>query len=134
MISAGLGTRDYSGHVVVTLRGELDAAGAAALMAVITAAMARNPRIIADLAALEYIDCCALGVLGRVRAQARQAGGDLLLAAPHGLVRRILTLTGLTGVFSIHASVNEAARATGYSCPQQDAKVTAGEPAPGTGR
>jgi anti-anti-sigma regulatory factor len=44
-------------------------------------------------------------VLGRARARARAAGGDLLPTAPHGLVRRILTRTGLTDVFSIHASV-----------------------------
>ena len=43
-----------------------------------------DARIIVDLAALEFIDCCALGALGRVRAQARQAGGDLLLAARCG--------------------------------------------------
>jgi anti-anti-sigma factor len=79
-------------------------------MAVLTAAAAGNPRIIIDLAALEYIDCCASGALGRVRAQARQAGGDLLLAAPCGPVRRILALTGLIDVFSVHASVADAVR------------------------
>ena len=82
---------------------------------VLTAAAARNPRIIIDLAALEYIDCHALGALVRVRAQARQAGGDLLLAAPRGPVRRLLDLTGLTGVFSVHASVDEAVRTAGCS-------------------
>ena len=50
-----------------------------------------------------------------MRAQARQAGGDLLLAAPRGPVRRILTLTGLTGVFSVHASVDQAVRTAGCS-------------------
>jgi anti-anti-sigma factor len=79
-------------------------------MAVLAAAAAGNPRIIVDLAALEFIDSCALGVLGRVRAQARQAGGDLLLAAPRGPVRRILALTGLIDVFSVHASVEDAVR------------------------
>jgi len=82
-------------------------------MAVLAAAAARDPRIIVDLAALEFIDCCALGALGR--AQARQAGGDLLLAAPRGQVRRILTLTGLIDVFSVHASVEEAVRTAGCS-------------------
>ena len=53
---------------------------------------------------------CALGVLGRVRAQARQAGGDLLLAAPRGPVRRVLALTGLIDVFSVYASVEDAVR------------------------
>jgi anti-anti-sigma factor len=82
---------------------------------VLTAAAARNPRIIIDLAALEYIDCHALGALGRVRAQARRAGGDLLLAAPRGPVRRLLDLTGLTGVFSVRASVDQAVRTAGCS-------------------
>jgi anti-anti-sigma factor len=66
-------------------------------MAVLAAAAARDPLMIVDLAALEFIGCCALG---RVRAQARQAGGDLLLAAPRGQARRILTLTVLIDVAS----------------------------------
>jgi anti-anti-sigma factor len=111
MATAGLSTREYGGHVVVALDGELDVVDAAGVMAVLAAAAAGNPRIIVDLAALEFIDCCALGVLGRVRAQARQAGGDLLLAAPRGPVQRILALTGLIGVFSVHASVEQAVQA-----------------------
>jgi anti-sigma B factor antagonist len=115
MASVSLSTREYGGHVVVALCGELDVVDAASVMAVLAAAAARDPRIIVDLAALEFIDCCALGALGRVRAQARQAGGDLLLAAPRGQVRRILTLTGLIDVFSVHASVAEAVRTAGCS-------------------
>jgi anti-anti-sigma factor len=110
MTAAGLSTREYGGHVVVALNGDLDVVNAASVMAVLAAAVARDLRIIVDLAALEFIDCCALGALGRVRAQARQAGGDLLLAAPRGPVRRILALTGLIDVFSVHASVEDAAR------------------------
>ena len=110
MAAARLSTREYGGHVVVALDGELDVTGAGSVMAVLAAAVARDPRIIVDLAALEFIDCCALGVLGQVRAQARQAGGDLLLAAPRGLVRRILALTGLIDVFSVYASVEDAVR------------------------
>jgi anti-sigma B factor antagonist len=115
MASDSLSTRAYGGHVVVALCGELDVVDAASVMAVLAAAAARDPRIIVDLAALEFIDCYALGALGRVRSQARQAGGDLLLAAPRGQVRRILTLTGLIDVFSVHASVEEAVRTAGCS-------------------
>jgi MFS family permease len=39
---------------------------------------------------------------------ARQAGGDLLLAAPRGQVRRILTLTGLIDVFSCRIPASPA--------------------------
>ena len=80
-------------------------------MAGLTTAVVRNSRIILDLAALEYIDCYALHALGRVREQARQAGGDLLLAAPRRPVRRLLDLTGLIEVFSVHDSVYQAVRA-----------------------
>ena len=111
MINVGLSILEYGGHVVVALDGELDVAGAESVVAVLAAAVTRAPRIIVDLAALEFIDCCALGALGRVRAQARQAGGDLLLAAPRGPVQRILALTGLIGVFSVHASVEQAVQA-----------------------
>ena len=41
--------------------------------------------------------------------RARHAGGDLLLAAPRQQVLRLLTLTCLIDVFSVHASVDEAA-------------------------
>jgi anti-sigma B factor antagonist len=108
MAMVDLGSCDDGGYAVVALHGELDVTGAASVIAALTAAAAGNPRIIVDLAALEYIDCYSLGALGRVRAQARQAGGDLLLAAPRGLVRRLLDLTGLIGVFAVHASVAEA--------------------------
>jgi anti-anti-sigma factor len=118
LVSARLSTREYGGHTVITLRGELDAADAAMLTAEFTAAAACNPQIIADLDAVEYIDCCALGVLSEMRALARAAGGDLLLAAPHGLVWRILTLTDLSSVFCVHTSTEEAARTAAYSCPQ----------------
>jgi anti-sigma B factor antagonist len=111
MVTVGLSTREYGGHVIVALHGELDIVDAVSVTAALTAAAAGNPRIIIDLATLEYIDCSALGALGRVRAQARQAGGDLLLAAPRGPVRRLLTLTGLIGVFSVHASVEQAVQA-----------------------
>jgi anti-sigma B factor antagonist len=122
MANVGLSTREYGGHVVVALHGELDIADAASVTAVLAAAAAGNPRIIIDLTALEYIDCSSLGALGRVRAQARQAGGDLLLAAPRGPVRRILALTGLIDVFSVHASVDQALQTAGGSRPV----VTAG--------
>jgi anti-sigma B factor antagonist len=115
MARVSLRTRKYGGHVVVALCGELDVVDAESVMAVLAAATAGDPRIIVDLAALEFIDCYALGALGLVQAQVRQAGGDLLLAAPGRQVRRILTLTGLIDVFSVHASVKEAVRTAGCS-------------------
>ena len=112
MAIVGLGTREYGGHVVAALHGELDIVDAASVIAMLAGAAAGNPRIVVDLAALEYVDCHALGALGRLRAQARQAGGDLRLASPRGPVRRLLDLIG---VFAVHASVDEAVLAAGGS-------------------
>jgi anti-sigma B factor antagonist len=117
MISAGLSTLEDGGHLLVTLRGELDAVDAAGAEAALARAAAGNPRVVVDLGGLEFLDCCGLGVLIRVQAQARQADGDLLLAAPGQQVRRILALTGMTGVFFAHASVGEAVLAAGWQRP-----------------
>lgn len=111
MFSVDLRTRENGGHVVVELRGELDLADAAGVAAALAAVAAREPQIIVDLAALEFIDSSGVAALARGRKQARRAGGDLLLAAPAPRVLRILTITRLIDAFSVHDSVEEPARA-----------------------
>jgi hypothetical protein len=49
-------------------------------------------------------------VCDAARAVGCLAGGNLLLAAPRGPVQRILPLTGLIDVFSVHARVEDAVR------------------------
>jgi anti-anti-sigma factor len=77
--------------------------------AALVAAVAREPRIIVDLTALEFIDCSGVAALARGRRHARQAGGDLLLAAPRQRVLRVLAITRLAGEFPVYASVEDAA-------------------------
>jgi anti-sigma B factor antagonist len=110
MSGVDLSTRDGDGHVVVVLRGELDMAAAAGVAAALAAAAASEPRVIVDLAGLRFIDASGVAALVRGRRQARHAGGDLLLAAPRHQVLLVLAVTRLTGVFPVHASVEEAAR------------------------
>jgi anti-sigma B factor antagonist len=113
MAGVDLSTRGYRGRVVVALRGELDIAGAAGTAAALAALAAREGEIIIDLAGLEFIDCSGLAALAGVRRKARQAGGDVVLAAPQPQLQRILAAAGLIHVFSMHASVREAARDCG---------------------
>jgi anti-sigma B factor antagonist len=115
MFSVDLSTRECDGHVVVALRGELDLVDAAGVAAALVTVAAREPRIIVDLAALEFIDASGVAALARGRAHARHAGGDLLLAAPRQPVLRVLAVTQLVDDFSIHASVEEAAGSAGRS-------------------
>jgi anti-sigma B factor antagonist len=115
MFSMDLGSGESGGHAVVALCGELDLMDAAAVAAALKAVAAREPRIIVDLAGLEFIDASGIAALLRGRRHARNAGGDLLLAAPQRLVRRVLAILWEGGAFAVHASVAEAAASAGAS-------------------
>jgi anti-sigma B factor antagonist len=97
------------GHVVVVLRGELDVIGAADAEAAITALVAPGQSLIIDMSALDFMDCASLGALLRVQTLARRGDGEVLLAAPHRQVLRLLALTGMDDRFWLHASVAAAA-------------------------
>jgi anti-anti-sigma factor len=109
MFSVDLSTREWDGHVIVALSGELDLVDAADVEAALVTAAAREPEIIVDLAALAFIDSGGVAALVRGRTHARRAGCDLLLAAPQQVVLRVLAVTGLVDYFSVYASVEEAA-------------------------
>jgi anti-sigma B factor antagonist len=117
MCSVDLIKGESDGQVVVVLRGELDVADAVRVVAEITEVAARDLDIVIDLAGLEFIDSSGVAALVRARSLALHAGGDLLLAAPREQVLRVLALTRMIDVFSVHASVDEAARSARGSRP-----------------
>jgi anti-sigma B factor antagonist len=110
-----LSSRESDGRAVVALCGKLDVADAAGVAAALNAVAVRARELIVDLAGLEFIDSSGLAALLLARKQAREAGGDLLLAAPQDQVLRVLAATQLTGVFAVHASVGQAAGRVGRS-------------------
>jgi anti-anti-sigma factor len=97
-------------YAVAALSGELDAEEAACTAAAVAAA---GIRVLVDLSDLEYIDCCALSALLRVEQLARRAGGEVLLTAPRGLMRRVLELAGAAETAGVPGSVPGAAVSTG---------------------
>jgi anti-sigma B factor antagonist len=109
VFSTDLSVSDRDAHLVVTLLGELDVVDAVAVTAALMAAADREPRIVVDLAGLEFIDVSGMAALVRARKHARTAGGDLLLAAPRPRLLRLLSIPSLAYDFSVHASVEEAA-------------------------
>ena len=115
MFRMDLGSGEYGGHVVVALRGELDLLYAPMVATALGALASRQPRIIVNLAGLEFIDVSGVAALAHGRGHARSAGGDLLLAAPRRPVRRVLTIVWEADGFAIHASVAEAAASLGAS-------------------
>ena len=115
MFRMDLGSGEDGGHVVVALRGELDLLYAPMVATALGALASRQPRIIVNLAGLEFIDVSGIAALAHGRGHARSAGGDLLLAAPRRPVRRVLTIVWEADGFAIHASVAEAAGSLGAS-------------------
>jgi anti-sigma B factor antagonist len=115
MFSVDLSTREGDGHVIVALRGELDILDAASVAGALAAVTAREPRVIVDLAGLGFIDASGLAALVSGWKHARHAGGDLLLAAPQQRVLRVLTVTRLLDLFSVHPSVEQAVRGARFS-------------------
>lgn len=115
MFSMDLGSGQSGGYVVVALHGELDLMDAAGVAAALGVLAAREPRIIVDLAGLEFLDASGVAALSRGRRHARHAGGDLLLAAPQRRVRRVLAIIWEVDGVAVHASVAAAAVSAGAS-------------------
>jgi anti-sigma B factor antagonist len=113
MFSMDLGSVECGSHLVVALHGELDLVDAQAVADALEAVAARAPRIIVDLSRLEFIDASGIAALSHGRRRARDAGGDLLLAAPRQRVRRVLAIIWEASGSGLPASVAEAAARAG---------------------
>jgi anti-sigma B factor antagonist len=102
---AGVETRD--GAIVMRLAGELDLYNAEDVRTALAQAIDSTPRrIVVDMAAVEFVDSTALGVL--IEARSRLGQDALLLAAPQLETRRTLQISGLDRHLAVHDSVDEA--------------------------
>jgi STAS domain len=85
--------------------------------------------VIVDLAGLEFIDSSGIAALVRVRRHARDAGGDLLLAAPQRPVLPVLTVTRLTDAFCVQDGVAKASLTTARPAPGRSSRADNGDTA-----
>jgi len=113
MPGVGAETSARAGCVVIALRGEFDVCTAADGLSGLTALAAAGAWIVVDLAELAFMDCYSLGKLMAVRAQARRAGGDLVLAGPQPIVLRLLVLCDVVSHRLVFTSVDEAVSGAG---------------------
>ena len=108
MFSVGVSTVQGPGYVTVALRGELDLMDATDVAVALAAAAHRAPLVIVDLAELNFIDVSGVAALARGWHHARNAGGDLRLAAPQEQVRKVIDIIFPGGDFSAGASAAKA--------------------------
>ncbi|MFC7673714.1 STAS domain-containing protein [Mycolicibacterium sp. GCM10028919] len=98
-----------SGVAVVRPDGRLNMVAAPALRKQLHDLVAGgNPRVVVDLSATDFIDSSGLGALISGLKVARQAGGDLRIAAPTRQVVTVLELTNLNRVLRAHDSADGA--------------------------
>lgn len=100
-------TSHQGGHAVVTVDGELDLYTAPRLQnALATLLRGTSPeRVVIDMSGVEFCDSTGMNVLLAGLKRLKEKGGTLELAAPRPAVRRILEVTGLDTVFSVHDAV-----------------------------
>jgi anti-sigma B factor antagonist len=91
---------DAAGVPIVSVSGELDSSNAATLEAAVApVAAAHAERLVFDLSALRFMDSAGIAVLVGVAAKVNA----VQLREPSDAVRRVIELTGLTGVLPIES-------------------------------
>ncbi len=104
-----LETHESGDWTVVEVKGEVDLYTAPRLKTLLTELTDRGRhRIAVDFRGVEFMDSTGLGVLISGLKRCREAGGALALVSPTEPVRKVLGITGLDQVFSIHEDVADA--------------------------
>lgn len=95
--------------MILTLEGKLNMVAAPDLREEIHSAVAAgNIRIAVDLTGVDFIDSSGLGALINGLKSARQAGGDLRIAAPGKQIRLVLELTNIDRVLKAYENAETA--------------------------
>lgn len=98
------------GAPIINVKGEVDVATSPALRERLQAV--RGPGVqVLDLHEVTFLDSTGLGVLVGALKRSRETGGSLRLVISEQRILRIFEITGLTDVFSIFPSVDDALEA-----------------------
>ncbi|MBN9619592.1 MAG: STAS domain-containing protein [Actinobacteria bacterium] len=94
---------------VVSVTGEVDVYSAPTLDERLSELQrGGDARLVVDLREVGFLDSTGLGVLVEARASAAEQGGAMPIVCNQERVRKLFTITGLDGVFSIHETVDSA--------------------------
>jgi anti-sigma B factor antagonist len=100
-----------SGHLVLSLAGEIDLATIPMLHDALVRAIASSSsaRVFIDIDGVYVCDDTGLGVLLGAAGRARQAGGELFVVCSAGPLRERLAHTGFDRAVTVTSSVSEIA-------------------------
>ena len=103
--------RHYSkdGIEVIDAAGEIDVATAPQLRTLLTDLTSKNScQLVVDLVKVEFLDSSGVGVLVGAAKRVRAHDGSLDLVCTQPRILKIFKITGLTKVFAIHETVDQA--------------------------
>lgn len=101
--------REQDGATVVSAVGEVDVSTAPALRQRLYE-LPEEAKVVVDLSDVTFLDSTGLGVLVAALKRVREsgAGGDLRLVVTRPQVSKVLEVTGLSTVFTVSSSVEDA--------------------------
>ena len=106
-------TREEAGRTVVEVGGEIDVYSAPTLRDRLNGLVADGHHdLVVDMEGVEFLDSTGLGVLVGGLKRVRAHEGSLRLVCTQERILKIFRITGLTKVFPIHSTVDEAVAAT----------------------
>lgn len=101
--------RDDDGTTVIEPHGQLNMLAAPRFRQLITDVISHGDKqIVVELSATNFMDSSGLGALVFGLKSAREAGGDLRIAAPTDQISAVLALTKLDTVFTPYESAHLA--------------------------
>jgi len=115
-VEISVSRQSVGGYPVVAVSGEVDVYSAPALKDSLTELLQSGVQtVVVDLSDVAFLDSTGLGALVEARAATNAAGGSLPLVCNHERILKLFAITGLDGVFSIHATVDDAVAALAAS-------------------
>lgn len=105
----GIDVSKVDSHAVVAVAGEIDVYTAPKLREKLIELVSEGTYdVVVDLEKVDFLDSTGLGVLVGALKRVKAHDGSLALVCTQDKILKIFKITGLTKVFPIHSSVDEA--------------------------
>ena len=102
-MTLSIDVRDADGWQVVAVSGEIDIRTAPQLRERLNAVLDEGvTKLIVDLEGVDFMDSTALSVMVGAHKRLQRAGSGLVLVCTRPQLLRVLDLTGLSRVFTVH--------------------------------
>lgn len=99
----------HDNALVVAITGRLDAVTAPELDVQCAQWLkADQTKVVVDLSGLEYISSAGLRSILSAAKQLKTAGGGIAFCGLSGMVLEVFSVSGFTGLFPVHGSMDEA--------------------------